>query len=260
MPRINPLTPDILIEVLKRSGLNTVLIEGIDDLQIYRNIEKELDIIDLDFLSCGGRTKLLEIYKRKNEISSKLLFICDSDLWLFFGRPDFADEDLITTEGYSIENELYQDGEHILIKLLTDDEKLKLALIIKNVCLWYSREVEKAINEQSYDCSFSNVSLLNTAIIPKKSIEFSAEFLNKINFQEPDEAIFQDILTNYQVKLRGKFLFQAYIKIFQERGKEGIKYSVDQLFDLIYRMVISENSEDSILIKRRNIIQSYFNS
>ncbi|MBK9355478.1 MAG: hypothetical protein IPN09_16365 [Bacteroidetes bacterium] len=41
-------------------------------------------------------------------------FICDSDLWLFVPSLKFINEDLITTNGYSIENELYQDGIEIL--------------------------------------------------------------------------------------------------------------------------------------------------
>lgn len=39
--RENPLTPEILLETLKRSSLKTVLVEGTDDMEVYRKDEKK---------------------------------------------------------------------------------------------------------------------------------------------------------------------------------------------------------------------------
>jgi hypothetical protein len=69
--RENPLTPEILLATLKHSSLPTVLIEGVDDSNVYRNFEKKIGIRSLSFLNCGGRAALLKIYERRNELANK---------------------------------------------------------------------------------------------------------------------------------------------------------------------------------------------
>ena len=260
MARNNPLTPEILIETLKRSDLKTVLIEGKDDLQVYRHIEEELDFLNIDFLPCGGRTNLLEIYKVKNQINTKLLFICDSDLWLFIPKPGFINYDLIATQGYSIENELYQDGIEILNSLFSEEELIKKQKIIENICTWFAFEVSLVLKNAQHDCKFSDVSILNREIIEPNSCQFKDCFLVSRNFSEPPIDLIEDIKKNYQIKLRGKFIFQALEKIFQERNKHLIRFKKDQLFDLIYRMVSTSKDESKILNIRKKEIKEYFES
>lgn len=248
----NPLTADVIIATLNRSSLKTVLIEGKDDLQIYRNIESELDIFDLDILPCGGRKTLLKVYRRKNELKSNPLFICDSDLWIFINKPSDLNSDLIATVGYSIENELYQDGKRYIDPLLTIDERTNFNTLLHNVCEWFAYEVEKFMNNNAYDCEFSEVSLLNEEVISKGQFTFLRDFLDKRNFISPDDKIKNDIISNFSLKLRGKFIFQIYEKIFKERKKGSVKYNRDTLFDLMYRYITEENNENSIIVKRKN--------
>jgi hypothetical protein len=258
MSRNNPLTPEIIIETLKRSSLQTVLIEGKDDLQVYRNIEEDLHFLDIDFLPCNGRSNLLEVYKSKNSISSKLLFICDSDLWLFVPRPNYIADDIIVTNGYSIENELYQDGIEILNTLFSEEEIVKKKEIIESLCLWFAYEVSLVLNSEQYDCKFSEVSILNHTIMELNSTSLSTNFLKSRNFREPSPQLLEDIKTNYKIKLRGKFIFQTLEKIFQERNKKMVKYRRDQLFDLIYRTIVKSNDDNKILnIRRREIMQHF---
>ena len=68
----------------------------------------------------GGRETLLAVYKRRNEFAHlPVAFVADRDLWLFSGiPPDYPD--IIWTEGYSIENDLYADAN--LENLLDADE------------------------------------------------------------------------------------------------------------------------------------------
>lgn len=260
MAKENPLTPDILIETLKRSSLKTVLIEGKDDLQIYRHIEEELDFLDIDFLPCNGRTNLLEVYKVKNQISTKLLFICDSDLWIFLHKPEYIGDDLISTQGYSIENELYQDGVEILNTLFSEDELTKKQQLISSICLWFAHEVSLVLNDNQYDCKFCDVSILNQEIIGRNHFKFNEDFLVARNFSNPDESLAVDILNNYQVKLRGKFIFQVLEKLFQERNKNLVKYRREQLFDLIYRNVSKSNDHSKILnYRKRQIVEHFTN-
>lgn len=256
--RPNPLTPEIIIQTLKRSSLKTVLIEGVDDLQIYRNIEVDLDHLDIDFFPCGGRNTLLEVYKNKGEITTKLLFICDSDMWLFVPSEINHENDLITTNGYSIENELYQDGLVLLNSLFNANELQRKDELIRNICLWFAYEVSKVILNNKHDCKFSDVTILNRSIIETNQNSFTEKFLQDRNFQEPDNALFEEIHNEYTVKLRGKYIFQVLEKLFQERPRNQIRYRRDQLFDLIYRTVISEQNPDKILNSRITSIETFF--
>ncbi len=112
--RENPLTADILIATIKRSALPTIFVESKDDAIIYRGFESFLGIGKIDFIQCGGRNTVLKIYERRNELSSKKIkFIADRDMWVFTSVPAEYLE-VIFTQGYSIENDLYTDGEQLL--------------------------------------------------------------------------------------------------------------------------------------------------
>lgn len=254
----NPLTPEIIIQTLKRSSLKTVLIEGVDDLQIYRNIEEDLDHLNIDFFPCGGKSCLIEIFKRRDDVSNRLLFICDSDMWLFVPPPVSLNKSLILTNGYSIENELYQDGLMVLNSLFSDAELERKNELIRNICLWFAYEVSKVLVNNNHDSKFSDVTILNHRIIEPQENHFTEDFLLERNFQDPDEALFEDIHENYTIKLRGKYIFQVLEKLFQERPRSQVRYRRDQLFDLVYRTAVAGRDPNKILNSRVKEIQDFF--
>jgi len=259
MSNKDSLTADIIIETLKRSNLNTVLIEGVDDVEVYRTLEEYLDIPDISFMECQGRTNLLKVFDRKDEINENVLFICDSDLWVILGKPDaYQDERLISTNGYSIENDLYSDGEIYLNKLLKSNEIAKRDEIIKNICEWYSHEISLVAQDMAYDCKFSDVSILNTTIMKKYSAQFEESFLASRNYAIAERELYNSIFNDFNNKLRGKFIFQIFEKIFQERQKRSIKYLKSQLFDMILNFVLTDNDSEKILVKRKLQIIEYF--
>ena len=106
MARSN-MTVDDWVITLRRTYIPTVIVEGKKDIPIYRRIEKYIDIQNADVISVGGRNNLLLLYERRNEFAHlPVAFVADRDLWLFSGiPPDYPD--IIWTEGYSIENDLY---------------------------------------------------------------------------------------------------------------------------------------------------------
>lgn len=65
------LTTEELIATLRNTSLPTVVVEGLDDMIVYRAIEQRLSHLNVSILPTGGRSKLLDIYKRKGEIQSK---------------------------------------------------------------------------------------------------------------------------------------------------------------------------------------------
>lgn len=254
----NPLTADIIIETMKRSSLNTLFIEGKDDLLIYRKIQDDIDELIFDLFPCQGKINLISVYENKHLLGNKNLFICDKDMWVFKPSEIENNADIITTSGYSIENELFQDSEIFILKLFTKDEIEKFEKIIKSICKWFAFEVELYLNDKSDKCCYSEISILSTSVINKNEIEIKQEFLDSINFTNPDIELHNDISNDYKVKLRGKFIFQAIEKIFQERAKDGITYTKKQLFDLIYNFVTKDDSSKYILKNRIEEIKNYF--
>ena len=259
MSNSKSLTADIIIETLKSSNLKTVLIEGIDDVDIYRTIEEYLDITDISFLECQGKTNLLNVFERRNEINENVLFICDSDLWVILGKPNiYEDDKLITTEGYSIENDIYSDGEEFLLKLFKSNEVTKRDEIIRSICEWYSHEISLILQNSAHDCKFSDVTILNTSIMKKYSAQFEQSFLTKRNYIVAEKELYDSIINDFKSKLRGKFIFQIFEKIFQERQKKSIKYTKSQLFDMVLNFVLTDNDEEKIIVKRKLQIIDYF--
>jgi len=255
------LTAEIIIETLKRSNLNTVLIEGIDDVDVYRTLEDYLELDDISFLECQGRSNLLKVFERRCELSDNVLFLCDSDLWIIFGKPtEYNDKQLISTEGYSIENDIYNDGEKILEKLIKSNEIIKRDEMIKSICEWYAHEVSLVAQNNAHNCKFSDVTILNMAVMKKYATIFESNFLSSRNYIAAEDDFFNEIHTDFKIKLRGKFIFQIFEKIFQERKKKSVKFSKSQLFDLILNIILSENDINKILVKRKLSIIEYFNS
>jgi len=231
--RKNPFTPDIIIETLKRTKLPTILVEGTDDVLIYREFENKIGCRKIDFIHCGGRNTVLEIFKRRNEFSTKkVMYIADRDMWVFIPIPTEY-SDVYFTTGYSIENDLYTDGEDLFANIFSDDEKLRLNTILSNVIRWFAFEIDKFMNNQSYDANFSSVSLLDPEKLDRNTNELTTSFLTNRGFSEPNQNTLLDLKNNIYLKFRGKFLFQLIELIFQSRTN-NITYSRKQLFNLCF--------------------------
>ena len=123
MPVPSP-TVEELVAALRRSALPTVLVEGQEDIRIYRWLEARLGNRAANVLPTGGRENLLSIYAKRHEFADlPVAFVADKDMWLFSGVPSDYEE-VIWTEGYSIENDLYTDAEreNLLENLLDTEE------------------------------------------------------------------------------------------------------------------------------------------
>ena len=105
MPAPQP-TVDELVAMLGHAELPTVIVEGKDDMRIYRWVEGRVGSQNANVLPAGGRENLLSVYQRRNEFTHlPVAFVADRDLWLFSGIPEIY-HDIIWTLGYSIENDL----------------------------------------------------------------------------------------------------------------------------------------------------------
>jgi hypothetical protein len=235
---------DIVIAELQNSTLPTVFVEGKDDMLIYRKFEQLLGTTKVSFYPCGGRTRLLDLYERRNEFANlKAIFVADKDMYVFTEIPKIY-ENVIFTTGYSIENDLYADARDTqLDKIYLENHELPIKENIKNSLLtWFAFEVEKykenLENEIDNEMNFAAVTILSTNVMHRNSLTFTTEFLQTRNFQTPKDEILMDLQQNYAHKLRGKYLFQIYELIFQIRqatNKKEITFTKGQLFLVCFK-------------------------
>jgi hypothetical protein len=236
------LTVNELVETLKRSSLTTVLVEGKDDILIYRWIEKEIGIEKANFLSCGGRGKLLEVFERRNEFSQiKTVYVADKDCYVYDNVPQQY-LDIIWTNGYSIENDLYFGGK--IEKLLDENEVIKFNIALKNFVEYYAYEIENYKNNINY--SFRNHP--NKVLTDK--YELCPHFLGTVNYYKPNQQEIDDLADNYDILIRGKTLFSLLLK-FLSHKKRAIKHSKKALLEHCYKL--HRNQATTELIEKINI-------
>ncbi|MCH4267971.1 MAG: DUF4435 domain-containing protein [Brevundimonas sp.] len=139
---MSSLSVDEVIGTVRRSSLPTVITEGKDDYFIYRRVEAMVSDSGASFLPVGGRGTVIEIFRRRAEMAGgKVAFIIDLDMWALSGPPEeFVSPWVATTFGYSIENDLYIDGE--FERLLHGEEVRRFKRDLSQLCNWFAREVD----------------------------------------------------------------------------------------------------------------------
>ena len=214
---------DEIVAYLKRTKLPTVLVEGTDDKSVYRNIEGKFEGLGIDILVCGGRDALLDVYSRRSEFStSRVIFIADKDMWYFTGIPKKYQEEIVFSNGYSLENDLYV--KELFEGLLEKDEERDFRKLISELAIWFAFEVSRF---KSDGRAFCDVHI--NRITDGNSL--SQEYLMEIGFVEPDPALVNKIIATYQESLRGKTLFQAILRFLSSSGRKS-KYSRYNLLEM----------------------------
>ncbi|VVE49198.1 hypothetical protein PCO31111_04619 [Pandoraea communis] len=215
-------TVDEIYELLKRTSLPTVLVEGKDDIIFYRSVENELRDLDVDMLPAGNKDSVLEIRQRimKDPISAPIVFIVDKDLWVYpvAVRPDDLD-DLITTTGYSIENDLFVDGE--LENLLSQEEVKSFKVELHKFLRWYALSINRNINGCPSSFRTHAGKVLDDADF------YNAEIALHNGEVYPEE-LFTHIHSNYGILLRGKSLFALLLRQLSGKKRE-VKFGGKQL-------------------------------
>jgi len=221
---------DEIVTLLKRTNIPTVLVEGKDDINVFRLIEKRVaySVKEINFIPCGGKETLFNVYRRKNEFPlKKIAFLADRDMNLFEDRTKHLKE-IIWTKGYCIENDIFAGSN--LLKLLTPKERSELEATIKEICRWFAFEVEKYIRDEEFNVRYSIYK-----ICPDHPSKLCSKFLVEIKFKEPDEELLNDIILNYKLKLRGKQIFQALVRILITKDRYS-SFSKDNLIELSLRV------------------------
>ena len=194
---------DFVLHTLRTSDLPTVVVEGEHDKQIYRWLEDILDTPHVNLLSAKGRPNLLKVFEKREKFEDRLpvVFMADLDKWVFSGSP-LVYSDIIWTQGYSIENDLYSDGNPET--LIPSDKAAQHSCELNNAIQKFAREV----------------ALWEAGRIPTANINKLVEAYQKIIEDKPE------------LRLRGKTLFELLLPVCGARNHLELCKDVFSTVDL----------------------------
>ncbi len=233
-------TVNEIVNTLKRSFMPVIVIEGTDDVYIYRWLKTKLSNSLVSLQATGGRNNLFAIHDRKNEfVNKKVIFIADKDSYRFDGVPQNR-RDIIFTSGYCIENDVYQGSD---ICNLLDPEDLNDFEVLKKVIIrWFAFELEQFNQRKLTDANTTlKVASHINLVSPQGSRDICPNFKTKIGFNEPCPNIVLLVEGEYGLNLRGKQLFQILSRLMSKKGRFS-SFSDKNLIEI----ALKQGNNDSI--------------
>lgn len=219
------LSYDELSELLRKSNLPTIVTEGIEDYRFYRRIEDDLSDLGISLLPVGGRDMVLRLFdNRKYFEINDIGFLVDRDLWVFSGVPaTYSHRKIIVTNGYSIENDLYRDGD--LETFLDQSERELFSGELSEIVGWYSFCVDRLLSGQPavISCHPNQILDINGKI--------DAVFAGSIGYNAVVEPLNGDVLKEYSKLLRGKTLVELLIRRLSAKGRM-VRFGRQQLMEI----------------------------
>lgn len=232
------LTVDEIVAMLRRSSIPTILVEGPDDIIVYRWFKKHVKPLYATAQQCYGRNNLLEIYARKDEFPHiKTVFLADKDMYLFIGVPkEFAE--IVWTTGYSIENDIYA-GSSRLDDLLDDEERENYTQLMNDIIEWFAFEVEehKSGRESKVDIKRLYSQAVNddeTYIKINYNSDktcFKGSLILRKNFKQVAPRLIAEIKDDYRLKVRGKIIFEL-LTLYFNAPKRPVKHKSQALYEI----------------------------
>lgn len=216
---------DEYLEVLKRSSLPTIITEGRDDYKIFRRMEREFSDIGVSLMPVGGKDKVIQIFNRRQEYGHiKTAYIVDRDCWVFTSVPEGYDNNLIIlTDGYSIENDLYRDGD--IEDFLYGEEREKYYRDLDALVEWFSCTIKKYLNGEAIDLDIHPNRILDEEGKIKSPFQ---EFIDSISVEEDFR---KHIRQEYKKFVRGKNLMALILRYLSHKNRDS-KYSRANLIEM----------------------------
>jgi hypothetical protein len=138
-------TVDELVSMLRHSSLPTLVVEGDEDVVAFRCLEERFCSIQLSVLRVGGRPNLLAVFGRRGELPrDSVAFIADRDMWVYGELPlDYRSPLIAFTHGYSLENDVFMDGE--IEKMMSIGERERFLEEVERFVEWFALAVNRLI-------------------------------------------------------------------------------------------------------------------
>lgn len=256
-------TIENLVIALRLSNKPNIIVEGRDDEIIYGTLVERLGRFDVDFFSAGSKDTLLYLYEELSEYEKvgdfrhgPVAFIADRDMWLFRGIPNQYD-DIIWTEGYSIENDLYSYAK------LRDriGNKTEYDHTLDAISMWFAYKVEEYLEKNPLEKTFESIRdeehvdvahHLNRIIPPDK-----ATLSPDLEFLPSDHKRVREVGKAYHLQLRGKLLFELLVR-FLNKPKQGFRDATVSYHGL-YNDAITVSESDLLFSRLEDEVQEKLN-
>lgn len=207
------LTIDDVIATLRNSNVPNVVVEGRDDIVVFRRLEEILSDHYVSVLSVGGQNKVLQVFDRKGELPDRLCvsFITDRDRWAYGDVPDlYSDPTLVITDGYSLENDAIRDGD--FCSLMSPAERASFFRELDIVLKWYAIAITRFLSGQA-----SPLKTHPDQLFDNQNLE--AESDAELERNEDARAMLEKLRANPFKLLRGKTLFALMMRQLSYRGR-----------------------------------------
>lgn len=218
---------DVIREIAMSSGrfpLRFAVVEGPDDHKIYGRISDHYTF-NYPVYYVESKRRVCQVFtgsdpaKRRN-----IAFFADRDVWVFTGVPEQY-EGVFLTKGYSIENDLFEDGWAGLMGNKTEEEQRAFTELIQHVADWFAFEAERLVQlrettgDEWRNSDFDSLRFGNH--IDSATLRLTPAFLESRGYIPAAEAWHEHSQNQPFMALRGKFLAKAFNLLFS--APEGIK-------------------------------------
>lgn len=218
-------TVDETVGALKHSSLPSLVVEGKDDMTVYRWLERELAAKSVNLFPVGGRSNVFKVLNRRTEFpNAKVAFLADSDLDVFNTTSRHL-PGVIWTQGYSIENDVL--ASKTVEQLLEPAEEREFGLLLAQFCRWFAFEVHQHLNGQA-----AEVKHHVNVVVPIGQKCLCPKFCRKRCYSEPPIRLTKRIRRNYLLLLRGHSLLGCYLRYLSAPSRGTNKYSATNLLDI----------------------------
>lgn len=229
MSKPSPFPVRVIISTIQNSKSGKyVVVEGVDDIVVYRNLITLYKAKGIKVLAAGGRTKVLEVFDELKGTPhlDKAIFIVDQDSWIFSGIPtEYQHERIICTSGYSIENDVYLDKQIEIIMQATgvySSFQTDLHIYLN----WFSLAITRFCTNGN-----DNSEMLN--LHPEaffKCSNTTQKYCTLNSGEVFPQQTYNDLLINYGLKFRGKCLLPLAIRALGKRPHQP-KYNSNTIME-----------------------------
>lgn len=225
--RIFPV-PIIISTIEKCQSGKYVVVEGVDDIVVYRNLITLYRAKGIKVLAAGGRTKVLEAFDglKGTPHLDKAIFIVDQDSWIFSGiPPEYQHERIIYTGGYSIENDVYVDKQ--------------LETLMQGTGVYSSFQTDLQIYLGWFALAITRFCTDNNSCGEKLDVHPTTFFKDQLSIDTHrslktgevfPQHTYDDLLINYALKFRGKCLLPLAVRSLGNRSS-GAKYNTKTIME-----------------------------
>lgn len=235
-----PSTEEV-VAMIKRSHWPTLVVEGSSDQTFYQSVEKKSKQTTIDFIAVGGKRAVLAIYKKRHEFKVPVVFVADRDVWVFFRKPKGLEE-LVVTNGYSIENDILNETQ--IRQGLSSAGISYLDNMKEPLSNWFAYQVGCCKNGQKYSFRCSITGLVDEQFHLTKGILGDNPVI--------DDKILTDITSHWWKKFRGKTLLDL---CFRATRKDP-KHARITKKEYIHNVMLLPDSPARITLER-TIIQRF---